>query len=70
MRKLHARLRWARLTTRWYGWVYLVLAYRPRHAAVGVGRGPRENQHGRQHGVGVPVRYMIRQLQLERGMAT
>lgn len=62
-------LRWARLTTRRYGFQALFTSYRPKRAAVG--RGLRINPFGRQHDSGRAVRgisamYLVRQLQLER----
>lgn len=59
-------LRWARLTTRRYGFRALFTSYRPRRA--GTGRGLRQNPLGRQHGWGTSAMYLIRQVQLERGL--
>jgi hypothetical protein len=62
---LYVRLRWARLTTRRYGFRALFTSYRPKRA--GMGRGVRLNLFGRQHGWGTPAMYLVRQIRLERG---
>ncbi len=46
--KLYVLYRWARLTTRRYGLLYVAMSHRPRHA--GVGRAPRDTTWGRAHG--------------------
>lgn len=46
--RLYVYYRWARLTTRRYGLVYLVLSERPRHAACG--RARDTGTWGRAHG--------------------
>ena len=63
---LYVVLRWARLTTRRYGWQALFTSYRPKRAAIG--RGMRANAFGRAHGDWATVRadYLVRQLRLER----
>lgn len=57
--------RWARLTTRRYGFRALFTSYRPKRA--GTGRGLRTNTFGRQHGWGTPALYLARQIRMERG---
>jgi hypothetical protein len=59
--------RWARLTTRRYGFRALFTTYRPKRA--GFGRGLRVNPLGRQHGWGTSAMYIVRQLQIERAVA-
>lgn len=56
--------RWARLTTRRYGFRALFTSYRPKRA--GTGRGIRKNPLGRAHGWGTPAMYLVRQIRLER----
>ena len=63
---VYIRLRWMRLTTRRYGWRALFTQYRPKRA--GTGHGMRRNVFGRCHGWGTPAMYLVRQLQLERGL--
>lgn len=60
-------LRWMRLTMRRYGFRAFFTTYRPRRA--GVGHGLRKNPFGRCHGWGTSAMYLVRQLQLERGIA-
>jgi hypothetical protein len=59
-------LRWARLTTRRYGFRALFTSYRPKRAAIG--HGIRRNVFGRCHGWGTPAMYLVRQIQLERSL--
>ena len=63
---LYIRLRWVRLTTRRYGFRALFTDYRPRHG--GTGHGARKNPLGRAHAWGTDAMYLIRQVQLERGL--
>lgn len=65
MFRLIVFLRWVRLTTRRYGWQALFRKYRPKRA--GTGRGIRIS--GAQHGWGTPCMYLVRQIQVERGLA-
>lgn len=67
---LYILIRFARLTTRRYGFLALFTGSRPKRA--GIGRGLRVNPLGRQHDFGRAVRgidcmYLVRQLRLERG---
>jgi hypothetical protein len=66
---MYVWLRWARLTTRTYGMVYLMLRSRPRHA--GVGRALPGTMWGRAHGAStgynVRVPDLVRRLARERG---
>jgi len=65
MFRLIVFLRWVRLTTRRYGFSGLFTTHRPKRA--GLGRGPRIS--GAQHRWGTPCMYLVRQLQMERGLA-
>lgn len=59
-------LRWARLTTRRYGFVALFTGSRPKRA--GVGHGVRRNPLGRAHQAGTDAMYLVRQIRLERSL--
>lgn len=59
---IYIKLRWARLTTRRYGWRALFTTRRPKHS--GIGRGFRISCA--QHGWGTPCMYLCRQIRMER----
>lgn len=58
--------RWARLTTRQYGLVYLVLRERPRHACIGRSVARPMAAHGSVTGWNLPSGELVQTLRRER----
>lgn len=62
--------RWARLTTRRYGLVYLVLRERPRHAAIGRSVMRPTGAHGSITGWNLPSGELVQTLRRERELVS
>jgi len=58
--------RWARLTTRQYGLVYLALKERPRHARIGRSVARPSAAHGSVTGWNLPSGELVQMLRQER----